>query len=67
MRTIGFVDVRRCTAVSEKPGRKVTLLPKGEPVRRKRKTIARICDASPPWSDESARTVLLTSRFLTKR
>jgi hypothetical protein len=60
------VLVRRCEMVSEKLGRKVALLPKGEEVRRKRTTIVRGKPERLPWSDETARGALI-SRFLGKR
>ena len=55
-----------CAVSSEKPGRKVTLLPKGQEVRRRRRTIERGNPERLLWSDESARAVL-TSKFLGKR
>jgi hypothetical protein len=48
---------------SEKPGRKVTLLPKGENIRRKRRTIERGKPERLLWSDESARAIV-GSKFL---
>ncbi len=61
----GWVDVliRGCTIVSEKPGRKVALLPKGQEARRKRRTIERGKPERLLWSDESARAIL-ASKFL---
>lgn len=58
--------VRRCEMVSEKFGRKVTLLPKDEEIRRRRRTIERGEPERLPWSDETARGALI-SRFLGKR
>src|SRR5208282_1727898 len=64
----GWVDVliRGCSVASEKPGRKVALLPKGQEVRRKRRTIERGKPERLLWSDESARA-LLVSKFLSGR
>jgi hypothetical protein len=64
----GWLDllVRACAVSSEKPGRKVALLPKGQEVRRKRHTIERGKPERLLWSDESARAVL-ASRFLAGR
>ncbi len=61
----GWLDllVRACTVSSETPGRKVALLPKGQEVRRKRRTIERGKPERLLWSDESARA-LLVSKFL---
>jgi hypothetical protein len=57
------VLIRGCTVVSEKPGRKVALLPKGQEARRKRRTIERGKPERLLWSDESARAIL-ASKFL---
>jgi xanthine/CO dehydrogenase XdhC/CoxF family maturation factor len=64
----GWVDVlvRGCSVASEKPGRKVALLAKGQEVRRKRRTIERGKPERLLWSDESARA-LLVSKFLSGR
>ena len=61
----GWVDVlvRGCSVASEKPGRKVALLPKGQEVRRKRHTIERGKPERLLWTDESARAIL-ASKFL---
>ncbi len=63
-----WVDVliRGCTLVSEKPGRKVFPLLKGQEVRRKRRTIERGKPERLLWSDESVRTIL-ASKFLSGR
>lgn len=60
-----WVDVliRGCTVVSEKPGRKVMPLAKGQEVRRKRRTIERGKPERLLWSDESARASIV-SKFL---
>jgi hypothetical protein len=58
--------VRQCVVSSEKTGRKVILLPKGENIRRKRRTIARGKPERLLWSDESASTIL-ASEFLGSR
>jgi hypothetical protein len=60
------VLVRACVVLTQKSARVVPLLPKGEEARRKRTTIARGKCERLLWSDESARTVLLTSRFLAR-
>jgi len=60
-----FILVRDCAMVSEKTGRKVSLLAKGEEIRRRPKTISRGRAERLPWSDESARANL-ASRFLGK-
>ena len=60
------VLVRKCEIVSEKPGRRVALLPKGEEVRRRRRTIERGEPERLLWSDETARGALI-SQFLGKR
>ena len=57
---------RACALSSEKPGRKVTLLPKGENIRRKRRTIERGKPERLLWSDESARAIV-ASKFLGSR
>jgi len=63
-----WVDVliRGCNVVSEKPGRKVVPLLKGQEVRRKRRTIERGKPERLLWSDESARA-LVVSKFLAGR
>src|SRR5438132_3251150 len=61
-----YLLVRRCEMVSEKTGRKVALLPKGEEIRRKRTTIERGKAERLAWSDETARGALV-SRFLGRR
>ncbi|MGD1063903.1 MAG: hypothetical protein ABR860_11645 [Terracidiphilus sp.] len=58
---------RVCDLSSERiPGRKVTLLPKGETLRRKRRTIERGQPERLLWSDESARAIV-ASKFLGSR
>lgn len=55
---------RDCTLSSERiPGRKATLLPKGENLRRKRRTIERGQSERLLWSDESVHTIV-ASKFL---
>jgi hypothetical protein len=59
-----YLLTRACAVLSERiPGRKVTLLPKGENIRRKRSTIERGKPERLPWSDESARAIV-GSKFL---
>jgi hypothetical protein len=61
-----YLLTRACAVSSERiPGRKVTLLPKEENLRRKRHTIERGKPERLLWSDESARAIL-ASRFLGK-
>jgi hypothetical protein len=57
------VLVRGSTVLSEKPGRKVLPLLKGQEVRRRRRTIERGKPERLLWSDESARA-LIVSKFL---
>ena len=58
---------RACIMSSEKlPGRKVPVLPKGENIRRKRRTIERGKPERLLWSDESARAIV-ASKFLGSR
>jgi hypothetical protein len=54
---------RACEVASEKPGRKVAVLPKNQEIRRKRRTIERGQPERLLWSDESARAIL-ASKFL---
>jgi hypothetical protein len=62
-----YLLTRACVLSSERiPGRKVTLLPKGENIRRKRSTIERGKPERLPWSDESARAIV-GSKFLGSR
>jgi len=61
-----YLFTRACAMSSEKPGRKVTLLAKGQEVRRKRRTFERGKPERLLWSDESARA-LLASKFLARR
>jgi hypothetical protein len=59
-----YLLTRACVLSSERiPGRKVTLLPKGENLRRKRRTIERGKPERLLWSDESARDIV-RSKFL---
>jgi hypothetical protein len=62
-----FLLTRACVLSSERiPGRKVTLLPKGGNLRRKRNTIERGKPERILWSDESARAIV-ASKFLGSR
>jgi hypothetical protein len=58
--------VRRCEMVSEKFGRKITLLAEDEEIRRRRRTITRREPERLLWSDETARGALV-SKFLGRR
>ncbi len=62
-----YLLTRACVLSSERiPGRKVTLLPKGGNLRRKRRTIERGKPERLLWSDESARAIV-ASKFLGSR
>ena len=61
-----YLLTRACAMVTEKPGRKVALLVKGQEVRRKRRTIERGKPERLLWSDETVRASLV-SKFLGSR
>jgi hypothetical protein len=62
-----YLLTRACAVLSERlPGRKVPVLPKGENLRRKRRTIERGNPERLLWSDESVRAIV-ASKFLGSR